>query len=228
MRAGFRGGLHKRKCVRQHCVIKGREGSGDVRDARSGLDGAVNWKTAGPVRATAMPCGMSGVETSYPACEYFGPVLFCDEIGYDAPWHRWTPALPKPCRSASGSARPSAACNTGRREGNAYDAGKGRGEEHLLARVRVGRVAQDTGQVLDDRLERPRREHVGDRVAALIDDQAENSFDQSCSLEEEITWEARPHLVGRPVNRVLGPGHALVVGQRSEALERVVHRVEAR
>jgi hypothetical protein len=71
--------------VRQHCVIKGREGSGDVRDARSGLDGAVNWKTAGPVRATAMPCGMSGVETSYPACEYFGPVLFCDEIGYDAP-----------------------------------------------------------------------------------------------------------------------------------------------
>lgn len=34
------------------------------------------------------------------------------------------------------------------------------------------------------------------------------------------------HLVGRPVDRVLGPRHALVVRQRGVALERVVHRVE--
>ena len=37
-----------------------------------------------------------------------------------------------------------------------------------------------------------------------------------------------PHLVGWPVDRVLWPGHALVVRQRGKALERVVHCIEPR
>lgn len=55
----------------------------------------------------------------------------------------------------------------GRGDDGTDDAGKGRCEKHLLARVRVGRVAQDAGQVLNDRLERPGREDIGDRIAAL-------------------------------------------------------------
>lgn len=47
---------------------------------RSGAEGAVNWKTAGPVRDTLTPWGTMGLSSTYPGCLYFGPVLLSPDI----------------------------------------------------------------------------------------------------------------------------------------------------
>lgn len=74
------------------------------------------------------------------------------------------------------------------------DPGKCRGEEHLFARVGVGRVAQDPWEVVDDCLERPGREDVADGIAALrtsnmrCEVSLERLSGEQPAKEERRTW----------------------------------------
>lgn len=71
-------------CRNEYRVSESLQSEGEKRtggNARSGDEGAVNWKTAGPLSATEIPWGINGVSTSYPFCLYFGPFLFWLENG---------------------------------------------------------------------------------------------------------------------------------------------------